>query len=133
MTLISLAQNNLKELFLEIQETWVKKFSVQNKEDGHVIYFDDLNSAVKFFNGECGYFDVARWTKTDIHQAIIESEEYNEFRDVLYLDTGNLVENVVEHLHQVFDASIGINWDVINLAVESEVKDEIERIRNESN
>ena len=52
------------------------------------------------------YFDVAKWSTEDI-KTIMDDE------NIKVQDTTNFINDVIEDLGNNFDASVGINWDVI--------------------
>lgn len=56
-------------------------------------------------------FDVARWSKQDVKQIMDEL-------GINVKDVNGFISDVVENLENNFDASIGINWDVIKYHVE---------------
>lgn len=63
-------------------------------------------------------FDVAKWSTADIEHVMIE--EGIELIGQSHID---FVEAVIEFLEEVFDASVGINWDVIRDAILDVAKD----------
>ncbi len=58
-------------------------------------------------------FDVAKWSTADI-ESIIDGQDIELTEKELPL----FVEDVIDNLSVTFDASVGINWDVLEIAVE---------------
>ena len=70
-------------------------------------------------NNQSEIFDVARWSRSEV--AIIFSQA--KVAPVFTTDDelSNAIDMVIYKLGERFDATIGINWEVIELAVEDTI------------
>ena len=77
-----------------------------------------LNETVTILKDDLDIFDVARWSRSDIgmvmknHELDLTEEEKEVF-----------IDDVIFTLSDRFDASIGVNWDVLEYVVEDMVND----------
>lgn len=61
---------------------------------------------------ELEIFDVARWCKDDIRSVM-------EKKDIKIKNEDLFISQVIQEIDAMFDPSVGINWEVIDVAVDT--------------
>ena len=95
------------DLLQKVKESYSEEIRLENEKD-----LNALNKTIELLKENENIFDVAKWSKLDILD-VMENINITPKGD----DQEIFVESVIDLLNERFDASIGVNWGLIEDAI----------------